>query len=94
MEKKSRRFSHSFKMKISECKEINRLPHRGTKVHTDPDLENDCKSFFVAVEHIKNRKKGKGQYYAFVPGSGGDLWWIKHEDGSIAAYSALEVFDL
>jgi len=81
-------------MKISEYKKNKRFPLHGTKVRTEPNLENDCEGFFVDNKHIKGRKKGEGKYWGYVPGSGGDIWWIEHENNLIAAYLTSEVFDI
>ena len=50
----------------------------------------DTKGVFIKKEHLDVRKIGvKGEVVGYVPGHGGDVWWIKHDDGQIGAY----VFD-
>ncbi|HBI25646.1 MAG: hypothetical protein UT41_C0001G0234 [Candidatus Wolfebacteria bacterium GW2011_GWC2_39_22] len=45
------------------------------------------KGMLVKHEYLAARKAGAtGIVMGFVPGHGGDVWWIKHEDGSIGAY--------
>lgn len=47
----------------------------------------DTKGMFVAKKHLDVRDVGaKGEIIGYVPGHGGDVWWIKHDNGSIGAY--------
>lgn len=79
-------------MNIFECKKNNRLPKRGIRVKTIID-ENACTDgFLVNDNNIKTRKNGVGIFWDYVPGAGGDLWWIKHDDESVGAYCFDEVF--
>lgn len=50
---------------------------------------NDTKGMMIAPKHLDARKKGaRGIIREFVPGHGGDVWFIKHDDdGQIGAYS-------
>lgn len=47
--------------------------------------------FFVKQHHIDARKPvgTRGKYHGPIPGGGGDLWWVLHEDGSIGVYCYL-----
>jgi len=84
-------------MTIKECKENSRLPEYGTAVRIAETIapEEDCGSFFVQDKHIKARKPGAtGLYHGYVPGAGGDVWWVLHEDDTVGAYEFTEVFDL
>lgn len=49
--------------------------------------------FLVKPSYIDNRKPigTKGTYKGWVPGAGGDLFWIQHEDGTVAAYAQTEL---
>ena len=50
----------------------------------------DTKGMMIKKEHLDVRTVGaKGKVMGYVPGHGGDVWWIKHDDGLIGAY----VFD-
>lgn len=50
----------------------------------------DAKGMFVKKEHLDVRTIGvKGTVVGYVPGHGGDVWWVKHDDGNVGAY----VFD-
>ena len=41
----------------------------------------------IKKEHLDVRTVGvKGTVIGYVPGHGGDIWWIKHDDGLIGAY--------
>jgi len=82
---------------IKESKELNRLPELFTPVKiSDVILEpKGCGGFLVNERHIDARKAGlKGVYRGYVPGAGGDVWWVEHEDKSIGAYLTEEVNDL
>jgi len=81
---------------IKECKENNHLPEFGTPVVTSSNLlgNRNCDGFLVNEKHILCRKKStNGIYSGWVPGAGGDLWWVKHEDGTVGAYLSDEIFD-
>jgi len=78
--------------KIADCRKKNVLPPAGTPVVTDPAL-GDCRGFLVKQKHIDARKAAPGIYRGWVPGCGGDVWWIEHEDGSVGAYMFTEVSD-
>jgi hypothetical protein len=71
------------------------LPSRGTKFITKNEIAsaNDCEGFFVRNKYITSRKAGVNcTYLDFVPGSGGDIWWMEHEDGTVGAYMCTEVW--
>jgi len=75
-------------------KKERRLPKQGTKVRTVTKLEGPFDGWLVEEKYIKARRSGNGVYHGFAPGTGGDVWWVKHSNGEIAAYSALEeIFD-
>jgi hypothetical protein len=84
-------------MTIAECKENMRLPEFGTKVRIADTIatNEECASFLVHNRHIEARKPGSvGTYHGYVPGAGGDVWWVLHEDNTVGAYEFTEVFDL
>ena len=50
----------------------------------------DTRGMLIKKEHLDIRKVGvKGTIVGYIPGHGGDLWWIRHDDGTVGAY----VFD-
>ncbi len=50
----------------------------------------DTKGMMIKKEHLDVRAVGvKGTVIGYVPGHGGDIWWIKQDDSHIGAY----VFD-
>ena len=50
----------------------------------------DTKGMMIKRQHLDVRTIGvKGTVIGYVPGHGGDVWWIKHDDGNVGAY----VFD-
>lgn len=79
-------------MTIAEAKEKNRLPEYGTPVQIQM-VDQDTKGFFVATKHLVARKNAPGIYIGYVPGAGGDLWWVQHEGGEVGAYLFTEVSD-
>lgn len=47
--------------------------------------------FIVREKHMKVRKTGvTGTVRCYVPGHGGDVWFIQHDDGAIGAYGTDE----
>jgi len=46
--------------------------------------------FLISPKHLRIRKKGKiGIIRGWVPGHGGDVWWVEQDNG-VAAYSTSE----
>ena len=46
----------------------------------------------IAPKHLVVRAPdAEGVIKGFVPGHGGDVWWVEHENGDIAAYSVGEM---
>lgn len=81
-------------MKISECKKKMTLPKNGTRVKTKLIYtRKQCEGFLVSEKYINVRSKTYGKYIGFSCGSGGDVWFVKHDDGTIGAYMYTEVFD-
>jgi hypothetical protein len=71
---------------------ISVLPEVGRKLITHKVLDSNTDSFFVKEKNIITRKPNTiGTYYGYVPGAGGDVWWVKHEDETVAAYGYYEV---
>lgn len=63
---------------------------RGTKIVTDKTLGSTA-GILVKDEYLANRRpSAKGTILGFVPGHGGDIYWVQHEDESIAAYGWME----
>lgn len=45
----------------------------------------------IAPKYLSTRRVGAtGTVKSWVPGHGGDVWWIEHDDGSVAAYCFTE----
>jgi len=58
----------------------------GLHVRTVGDL-GDTEGMLIAKKHLDARRPyAVGVVWGYVPGHGGDVWWIKHEDGTIGAY--------
>jgi hypothetical protein len=82
---------------IENCKSISCLPKEGMKVRIKEKIEvnENCRGFLVLPKHLDVRRPNEvGEYIGYVPGAGGDLWWIKHKDGTVGAYSTDELTDV
>lgn len=77
-------------------KEPDQILRAGTKVITT-ELETDptfVKAIYVRDEYKAARRPGAlATLGMYVSGHGGDIYWAKHDDGSIAVYGWSE-FDL
>ncbi len=48
----------------------------------------DTMGMFVVQKHLDARKANKeGSVTGYVPGHGGDVWWVRHVDGTTGAYA-------
>ena len=82
---------------VEKAKSEGHLPEVGTLVKTSEKIieSERCKGFLVKDKHIVCRRPNQnGTYRGWVPGAGGDLWWIEHQDGTIGAYMYNEIQDL
>jgi len=81
---------------IKDYKEKKLLPPIGILVKTSENIlrPDECMGFLVIQKIISERKPNtNGKYIGYVPGSGGELWWIEHEDGTVGAYLFTEIND-
>jgi hypothetical protein len=79
---------------LKECIESSTLPEEGMLVKTKSKL-GETTGFLIKEKNLKTRKPNtKGKYIGFVPGHGGDVWWIEHENGDVAAYCFDELEDI
>lgn len=66
-------------------------PMSGTRVKTKGVL-GSTDGIFVTASFLANRRRSTlGRFTNFVPGHGGDVWLIAHDDGSVAPYSYREL---
>lgn len=50
-------------------------------------LEDDITGMFVKKKYLDVRQVGiKGRITGYVPGHGGDIWWVEHDNGDVGAY--------
>lgn len=69
-----------------------KLPTKGMKFRTKAKLDTNTEGFFVKSAYLEGRAPNlEVAYYGFVPGAGGDIWWMEHEDGTIQAYCYTEL---
>jgi len=62
----------------------------GTKVHTSKVLSSTS-GITVKQHHLDARKPDTpGIIRGWVAGHGGDIYWVQHEDESVAAYGWME----
>lgn len=62
------------------------LPKFGAKVRTKPQLGNTL-GMMINPRHLQARRpNAEGTYIGFVPGHGGDVWWVEHGPEDVAAY--------
>lgn len=51
----------------------------------------DTKGMLIKQHHLDIREVGQtGILSGYVPGHGGDVWWVNHDNGTIGAYSINE----
>jgi hypothetical protein len=85
------------KYPVRQARRTSRLPVYGSKVKIKNKITpmNECGGFLVKGNHILCRRPNEqGEYNGWVPGAGGDIWWIKHSDGTIGAYTFDELTDI
>jgi hypothetical protein len=70
-------------------------PKEDLRIKTANVLES-TQGMIVPVTNLNNRKPGMlGRITGYVPGHGGDVWWVEHdEDHLIAPYSVMEMSEL
>ncbi len=82
---------------IEKAKSEKCLPKVGTPVKISEKImeSKETGGFLVKDKYIISRRPNQeGIYRGWVPGAGGDLWWIEHQDGTIGAYMYNELQDV
>jgi len=82
---------------IVKANKTNVLPLYGTPVKIRCKIlpKKECAGFLVNAKHIECRRASEnGVYRGYVPGAGGDVWWIQHDDGTVGAYMFSELTDV
>lgn len=52
------------------------------------DPLGDVTGMMVVATQLANRTAGKvGTVEGYVPGHGGDVWWVRHDDDTVAPYT-------
>lgn len=58
----------------------------GIRIRTSERLRG-TEGMMIRRKYLQARRPGTiGTVKGWVPGHGGDVWWIEHEDGAVAAY--------
>lgn len=73
---------------------MNSLPTIGDRVKIANRIApaSECGGFLVHQRYIDARRAGsRGTYKGWVPGAGGDIWWVENDDGAMAVYVFNEV---
>lgn len=62
-------------------------------IHVRIGKLNPTTGMFVKRRHLDCRKEGtQGTVMGYVPGHGGDVWWVEHDGcDDVGAYSVLEM---
>lgn len=70
-------------------------PKEDLRVKTSSVLES-TKGMIVSAKAISNRKPDTlGRIIGYVPGHGGDVWWVEHDDDHmVAPYCVTEMTEL
>jgi hypothetical protein len=64
---------------------------QGLKVRTVAKLDT-TDGMLIAAHNLDARKPNtEGTVVGYVPGHGGDVWWVQHNDGVMAAYAFNEI---
>lgn len=85
---------HVYRGPIEQAYDGNELPTVGKKVRIADSIrpKESCSYFFVNPKHLDSRRPSEEAVYAgWVPGAGGDVWWIEHQDKTIGAYEFSEI---
>ncbi len=65
----------------------------GLKIRTAAVL-GGTDGMLVKPRYLTARKPGaEGEVHSFVPGHGGDVWFVDHGQGSVAAYYCFDEFE-
>lgn len=71
---------------------MSKLPSlsKNTNVITSYEL-GTTDGMLISPNNLNNRKRNcKGKLLSYVPGHGGDVWFIEHSPNDIAAYAINE----
>lgn len=63
----------------------------GMRVTSAPELRGTAGMLVARAELDARRPNTPGVIVGMYPGHGGDLWAVRHEDGSVAAYMYSEL---
>ena len=64
---------------------------QGIDVRTAFEL-GSTDGMFVSSKNLEARKENvPGKIAGYVPGHGGDVYWIKHEDNTVGAYTEFAI---
>jgi len=81
---------------VATSRKAQTLPEEGIRVKIKKKLSTKTGGFLVKQHHIDCRRPNQtGVYLGYVPGAGGDVWWVQHdEDETIGAYLNNEITDV
>ncbi len=70
------------------CQEVMNKYKGILLVRTTSEFKKDATiGFLVAQKNLDNRKNDViGRVIGYVPGCGGDVWWVNHQDDSVGPY--------
>jgi len=74
---------------MSSFYDTNARPEEGQRVRITH--LGDVKGFLVDKKYMEGRRPSLGVINQEVPGHGGDVWFVEHDNGGIAAYCVDEM---
>lgn len=62
--------------RVTDCNQVD----IGMRVKTHPE-EKNLRGLLINERHLIARREGEGKVTGYVPGHGGDVWWVDHGGG-------------
>jgi hypothetical protein len=61
------------------------------RVRTVAELKDTTGIYLNPIYIYARRPDRLGRVMSYVPGYGGDVWWVEHDDRSVAFYQSCEL---
>ena len=73
-----------------DCQDVR--PGLFVRTNDRVDDPGSTRGFLIKAKYVAARRAGAiGQVVQYVAGHGGDVWFVRHEDGSVAVYGFPEM---
>lgn len=70
---------------------MDRTPKKGERLRVVDTLQSTA-GLMVTHAALRNRRSSAdGVECGYVGGHGGDVWWVLHDDGTVAPYMLMEL---